>query len=56
MTQSTPLSQEEKTLRDEFAMAALTGIMAVPMHEPDFQKIVRSSYEIANLMLESRKQ
>lgn len=47
----------EKTLRDEFAMAALSGILANPSFEaitPD--EYANDAYGIADAMLEARKE
>lgn len=46
-----------KTLRDEFAMAALTGICAATRHDdaPSIEQISGWSYQQADAMLEQRK-
>lgn len=46
---------EEKTLRDEFAMAALTGILADPTRCGIVQEFCELSYIYADSMLEARK-
>lgn len=44
----------EKTLRDEFAIAALTGIMAKHDHlSPD--RVAEVAFDYADAMLEARK-
>jgi hypothetical protein len=58
----TPLADapalEAKTLRDEFAMAALTGFMADPnvlLPTCDFNATAEGLYVIADAMMEARK-
>lgn len=47
---------EAVTLRDKFAMAALTGVQAdVPFYDPDPAAIAARCYEIADAMIEARK-
>ena len=47
---------ETKTLRDEFAMAALTGLMADPQFKfIDFNDHAEGLYRIADAMMEARK-
>jgi hypothetical protein len=49
---------ETKTLRDEFAMAALTGFMADPnvlLPNCDFNATAEGLYAIADAMMEARK-
>lgn len=47
---------EATTLRDQFAMAALTGVQAdVPFYDPDPAAIAARCYEIADAMMEARK-
>lgn len=46
--------REVKTLRDEFAMAALTGMLADPNVTADFQMISKSCYEAADCMMIER--
>lgn len=41
-------------LRDYFAAQALQGLLAEGLH-PDIEKLVTSSYEIADRMMEERK-
>lgn len=43
------------TLRDQFAMAALTGILSNPLERTTTQPIVRDAWMFADLMLEARK-
>ena len=46
---------DDKTLRDEFAMAALSGVIRVwESHDNDFT--AKKVYEIADAMLEARKE
>ena len=46
----------EKTLRDEFAMAALTGMLACGDGiDEHFRFAPRDCYEIADIMLKARK-
>ncbi len=51
---------EKKTLRDEFAMAALTGLMSAADQNNiwtcNTTNAVRWAYEAADAMLEARKQ
>lgn len=44
-----------KTLRDEFAMAALTGLLADSSRDHQPQVYVSAAYEYADAMLEARK-
>jgi hypothetical protein len=49
-----------KTLRDEFAMAALTGLLANPALEPTIKKhgaswFDKNAYLFADAMMEARK-
>jgi hypothetical protein len=46
---------EHVTLRDQFAMAALTGILSDPECGA-WGKIVEDAYTMADLMLEARKE
>jgi hypothetical protein len=55
-------TNETKTLRDEFAMAALTGLLSIPdtykaaSNEPEADKwIARGAYELADAMMAQRK-
>lgn len=51
-----PISMSETlTLRDQFAMAALTGMIADP-NGPDYPSVPKKAYEIADAMLETRKE
>lgn len=53
---TTPISMSETlTLRDQFAMAALTGMIADP-NGPDYRSVSKKSYEMADAMLEARKE
>lgn len=49
-------SAPEKTLRDEFAMAALTGIVVAnnPKSEIQFKLTAMDAYSIADAMLDAR--
>ena len=42
------------TLRDEFAMAALTGLISDP-NGADYQVAPKKAYQLADLMMEARK-
>ena len=45
----------ERTLRDEFAMAAVTGVMADPKRAPySAKELAKCTYEIADAMMEVR--
>jgi hypothetical protein len=48
---------EYEALRDRFAMAALTGILASRTHgsEPSGRICAKKAYDIADTMLEARK-
>ena len=46
--------QDVKTLRDEFAMAAITGIMAT-YSKIETLECAKEAYQIADAMLETRK-
>ncbi len=49
-------TNDNKTLRDEFAMAALTGILANLYDEiVDIKNVAESAYAVANQMMEQRK-
>lgn len=57
VTDSPPQS-ESPTLRDQFAMAALTGILASGAPDPDnsdFETIAHASYIHADAMLKARE-
>lgn len=43
-----------KDLRDEFAMAALTGILANPNYDNTFQKDAENAFKQADAMLKAR--
>lgn len=43
-----------KTLRDEFAMAALTGILASLGQFSDFTRTTEAAYKMADAMMEAR--
>ena len=45
----------EKTLRDEFAIAALTGLLADSETDEDPEVLCDAAWNYANLMLELRK-
>lgn len=47
---------ELKTLRDEFAMAALAGLLACPVSEGRPEEFAKWSYQYADLMLEARQE
>lgn len=42
-------------LRDEFAMAALTGLLSKYETDSPWQYVAKSSYDIADLMLTARE-
>lgn len=44
---------ETPTLRDQFAMAALTGMLSV-IHEEDITWYTKRAYEVADAMMEHR--
>jgi hypothetical protein len=46
---------EAATLRDQFAMAALTGMLSDPHGDP-YQIVPKKAYQIADAMLEARKE
>jgi hypothetical protein len=54
MTNEKPEPHAYKTLRDEFAMAALTGLLALDKTF-DYSNHVMTSYKIADAMLKARK-
>ena len=57
LKQSLAWAQQQKTLRDEFAMAALTGIItrsATYFGIEDFHKFAEWSYEVADSMMKER--
>jgi hypothetical protein len=45
----------EKTLRDEFAMAALAGMASDPELNPICSRVAEHAYRLADAMLEARK-
>jgi hypothetical protein len=45
----------QKTLRDEFAMAAMTGLMAINPAKDSLKGIAEFSYVAADAMMEARK-
>ena len=45
----------EKNLRDEFAMAAMTGLMAINPAKDSLKGIAEFSYVVADAMMEARK-
>lgn len=50
------MTYEIATLRDQFAMAALTGIMSNSSYNGDTNDMITSiSYELADAMMEARK-
>lgn len=49
------LRHDVKTLRDEFAIAALTGILARSSRTQNDEAVAEDAYEIADAMLEARK-
>ena len=49
------LITEVLTIRDQFAMAALTG-MIPSISSSNWKKIAEHSYEVADAMLEARKE
>lgn len=53
--QPTAPATETLTLRDQFAMAALTGLLAAPNVEL-WMDVSKQAYAIADRMLETRKE
>ena len=47
---------KELTLRDQFAMAALTGLLAALEYDTPADRIAEQSYAAADAMLEARKE
>lgn len=47
---------EQVTLRDQFAMAALTGLLAALTHGSPADHIAKQAYAAADAMLEARKE
>lgn len=54
----TPMSENGKTLRDEFAMSALQGLLQDKERVKNYtiESIVKLAYEYADAMIEARKQ
>lgn len=50
-----PKHEHPKTIRDEFAMAALTGLLANPSTDETWQQYSEWAYEIADEMLKARE-
>lgn len=48
-------AQENPTLRDQFAMAALTGLLANPNDRAPYDDVVAYAYNIADKMLVVRQ-
>ena len=46
----------DKTLRDEFAMAALTGLITLAPYISHPNRLVRDAYDIADAMMKERSQ
>lgn len=44
----------EKTLRDEFAMAAMTSAAAKGVHNNNFDGLANAAYKIADAMMKER--
>ena len=53
--QPTPPATETPTLRDQFAIAALTGILADHTRDDDHKGHAANAYEYADAMLAARK-
>ena len=52
----TVINKSPKTLRDEFAMAALSGIIATPnLQTTDVKILAGAAYGLADAMMEARK-
>lgn len=51
------MTPEQKTLRDEMAMAALTGFIAsyANSRDPDPETAAKNAYKYADAMMEARK-
>ena len=45
---------DQKTLRDEFAMAALSGLLADTQVRQSWKEYARDSYDIADAMMAER--
>jgi hypothetical protein len=53
---STPVVMvTEKTLRDEFAMAALNGVLSNPVTQEITEKTIKTVWQVADFMMEARK-
>ena len=48
------MAQQKKTLRDEFAMAALTGMLAGSPNDGSWQHFVEVAYKFADAMMQER--
>jgi hypothetical protein len=46
----------QPTLRDQFAMAALTGLSANPQYDWTWERMAEHAYIAADAMLETRKE
>jgi hypothetical protein len=44
----------EKTLRDEFAMAAIASAVAVGVHNNNFDGLANAAYRVADAMMKAR--
>lgn len=49
-----PKREETKTLRDEYAMAALTGIMASPNNDNSVEDSARTALDVADALMNLR--
>ena len=47
--------QREVTLRDQFAMAALTGLLSDPGTKYNADRLAKNAYDIADAMLAERE-
>jgi hypothetical protein len=45
----------EKNLRDEFAMAALNGVLSNPVTQEITEKTIKTVWQVADFMMEARK-
>jgi hypothetical protein len=50
------MMDKETALRDQFAMAALTGLLSDPVRDADSADYAECAYEYADAMLEARKE
>ena len=48
--------EEHATLRDQFAMAALTGLLSDPERDAEPSEYAECAYEYADAMLKARKE